>query len=323
MKTVLITAIGSFSADAAIKSLKKLGLRVLGCDIFPKEWVVDAYSVDEFFQVPRGTDQEAYIEAIQTICAKYLVDYLIPLTDVEIDALNENRKWFEQNGVQLCMSSKITIDICRDKFRTYRVLKNQLSTVHSIPTFPAVKYKEKQSLEFPMVCKPYNGRSSQGMKRVFSKQELESYLETVNPENFIIQPLIAGSVITVDIVRNSNTNSIVCVPRRELLRTLSGAGTSVFVFHDDKLAEECKTIAEALNIHGCVNFEFVQSQNGDYYFLECNPRFSGGIKFSCMIGYDFVMAHLNCFSQKEIDKLEPYQNCYIARKYEETITSIG
>ena len=61
MKTALVTAIGSFSADIVIKSLKKQGLKVIGCDIFPKEWVVDAYSVDVFYQVPRGTKREKYL----------------------------------------------------------------------------------------------------------------------------------------------------------------------------------------------------------------------------------------------------------------------
>lgn len=61
MKTALVTAIGSFSAEIVIQSLKQHGITVVGCDMFPKELIVNAYSVDVFYQVSRGTDRDCYI----------------------------------------------------------------------------------------------------------------------------------------------------------------------------------------------------------------------------------------------------------------------
>lgn len=321
MKTALVTAIGSFSAEIVIQSLKQHGITVVGCDMFPKELIVNAYSVDVFYQVSRGTDRDRYISEIKDICTREKVDYLLPLTDAEIDTLNDNRTWFQENDVQICISSETAIKICRDKFRTYQVLKRQDLRIGIIPTVIAADYNEKSFPDQPAVCKPFNGRSSQGMQRLNSRNELLSYLSIIDPKQYILQPFISGHIITVDIVRNPATGNVVCIPRKELLRTLSGAGTSVHVFHDELLSEECKKIAEYLEIQGCVNFEFIQSTEGKYFFLECNPRFSGGVKFSCMTGYDFVQAHMNCFSGKDIDPLCLYKDCYIARKYTETITA--
>lgn len=323
MTTALVTAIGSFSADIVIKSLKKHGMRVIGCDIFPKEWIVDAYSVDVFFQVPRGTEYDSYLKAITDICTQEKVDYLLPLTDAEIDTLNENRDWFQQNGIQLCISSKETIAICRDKYQTYQALKDKNLFVQMIPTICAASEQDRALLSLPIVCKPINGRSSQGMRRLFTDNEYRSYMNAIEPEKYVLQPLIAGKIITVDIARNAKTGFTVCMPRKELLRTLNGAGTSVHVFHDDVLVEECRKIAACLNVHGCVNFEFIQTPEDVYCFLECNPRFSGGVEFSCMAGYDFVWAHMECFSGKDPTPLSAYQDCYIARKYEETVTAFG
>lgn len=84
MKTVLITAIGSFSADIVIKKCRENGMRVIGCDIYPREWVVDAGNVDAFYQVPRATEAEAYPEALLEICSREKVDGILPLTDVEV-----------------------------------------------------------------------------------------------------------------------------------------------------------------------------------------------------------------------------------------------
>ena len=58
------------------------------------------------------------------------------------------------------------------------------------------------------------------------------------------------------------------------------------------------------------------------YFLECNPRFSGGVEFSCMSGYDCVKNHINCFNNQEIDERRQYKSQYIARKYEEYVTGV-
>ena len=323
MTTVLVTAIGSFSADIVIQSLKKHGIKVVGCDMFRKEWIVNAYSVDSFYQVSCGTDRDRYISQIKDICIRERIDYLFPLTDAEIDAYNENRLWFQENGVQICISSKRAIDNCRNKYRSFELLNNQGLLVQIIPTIYASDYNENSISDNPVVCKPVNGRSSQGMQRLYSRNELLSYLNMIDPKQYIIQPLIQGLIVTVDVVRDAERGNVICMPRKEFLRTQSGAGTSVHVFHDEFLSEECRKIANLLDVHGCVNFEFIHSSDGHYFFLECNPRFSGGVKFSCLTGYDFVWAHFNCFAGNAIDSLSPYQNCYIARKYEETITMIG
>ena len=65
MKTALVTALGSVSGDIVIKSLKRMGMRVIGCDIYPKEWVADAYNVDVFYRAPYVSDVEKYLKFVQ------------------------------------------------------------------------------------------------------------------------------------------------------------------------------------------------------------------------------------------------------------------
>ena len=70
MKSILVTAIGSFAADIIIKKLKDLSYRVVGCDIYSKELIVDAYNVDEFYKVAPAADVKGYLEDIIDICKK-------------------------------------------------------------------------------------------------------------------------------------------------------------------------------------------------------------------------------------------------------------
>ena len=324
MKTVLITAIGSLSADIVIKSLKKQGFYVLGCDIYPKEWIVDAYSVDVYYQVPLAVNKNEYLEKVQQICLEHKVEYIVPLTDVEIDTLNNYREQFECIGTTICISPAKTIECCRNKFATYQFLQDNVKTVRVIPTFFLGRLVKKvpEQVTFPLICKPINGRSSNGLRLINTAQEFDAFLGISRDVDYIIQPFIQGRIVTVDIIRQYNGRNVFAVPRMELLRTPNGAGTSVRVFHNDVLQAECTEIADTLGVIGVVNFEFIKDSENRFYFLECNPRFSGGIEFSCMIGYDFIWNHMKCFFGDNIDLLPSYKDCFIARKYEETITAI-
>ena len=115
MKTALITSTGSVAADITLKSLKRMGFRVVGCNIYPKEWIVESCEMDVFYQAPPVSDQENYLAFMKDLCVKEKVEYLLPMIDYEIDLLNCNREWFEEQGVTLCMSPKESLDIIRNK----------------------------------------------------------------------------------------------------------------------------------------------------------------------------------------------------------------
>lgn len=320
MKTALVTAIGSFSADIVIKNLKKKGFRVIGCDIYRKELVADAYNVNEFYQAPLAVDVQQYIDFIKDICNREKVEYVLPLTDVEVDTLNDNRDWFAGNEICVCISPESTIDICRNK-KNFADFTQKLKFANAIPAEYVAELSTEPSA-FPVVCKPYNGRSSRGLRYIESLEEWKEFVLTKDANDCIVQPFVKGRVITVDVVRHPETNTSTAICRAEMLRTQNGAGTSVYVFADDELEQCSKKLAEALGVIGCVNFEFIKDAAGKYHLMECNPRFSGGVEFSCIAGYDFVWNHLRCFCDDSIESAVRFHNMYIARKYEEYITKI-
>ena len=322
MRTVVVTAIGSFSADIVIKTCKKMGIRVVGCDIYPKEWIVDSQNVDNFYQVPLAVDQEAYRKALMEICRREKAWGLLPLTDVEIDVLTGFREEFCREGITLCISGEECISLCRDKMKFYQFMKknnlgNPISTKNLLETEP-------DWIKYPLVCKPRDGRSSQGLQFVKSPQELENLKRLEGAERYIVQPKIEGRVVTVDVVRDPESGESAAVCRRELLRTLNGAGTSIQVFRDPKLEETCKEAAKRLGVKGCVNMEFLEEGEGSCRILECNPRFSGGVEFSCLAGCGCVEGHLRIFMGQGLDQMpKNIEPMFIARKYEEYITKRG
>ena len=53
-----------------------------------------------------------------------------------------------------------------------------------------------------LCASPCNGRSSQGLRFVGSRREMEGFLGETDPAGYIVQPMIKGNVVTVDVVRS-------------------------------------------------------------------------------------------------------------------------
>ena len=74
---VLVTALGSFSAEAVIKSIKKdLFCTVIGTDINPGEWLANSKLVDKIYWTPLATTGDLYIKRILKICQEESIEFI-------------------------------------------------------------------------------------------------------------------------------------------------------------------------------------------------------------------------------------------------------
>lgn len=257
-----------------------------------------------------------YIHFLLEICKQHKVSFLMPLTDLEIDVINKYRDCFESSNIQICISSKETLAIARDKFALYKCFKDD-------PNVPSITtWKSGTSIipvsNLPLIAKPYNGRSSEGLQRI-SDEETLRLIE--NKPGYIIQQIKEGNVFTVDYVRNNKTGKDAGVAREELLRTKNGAGITVRTTYDSSLLNLVSYIGKTIHIHGCVNMEFILSDN-QYYLIDINPRFSAGVAYSHLAGYNMVLNHLRCFTNEEIDTAVLYKEQILTKRYYEEIIKL-
>lgn len=308
----LVTAIGSFSAACVIHRLKAKGHYVVGCDIYDYFWLADSKECDAFYQAPYATDEDNYIRFLLDASTRENVKYIIPLTDLEIDILNKHRNLFADKGIVLCMQSDTCLSIARNKYNLYLRFVND-----NIVNVPKTALVEKVNGQFsiPAIAKPINGRSSEGLHKIYTTQELKFFVDTHS--DYVVQEMLEGPVFTVDYVRDSAGNDF-SMPREELLRTKNGAGTTVRILNDTVLAQTVSHIGNELDICGCVNMEFI-SNSGKYYLIDINPRFSAGIAFTYKAGYDIVTSHINCFTGSAILSPVRYKEQIIIKKYVEEI----
>lgn len=291
---LLITAIGSFSAETVVNSFRKNNTdKIYGCDIFPAEWHHISEKFDNVFQAPLVKNETDYLDFILNVCEHYKIKTIIPLTDIEVDFFNKKRDLFNKNGIIVTIANSDFLKVARDKEN----LSEFCGTVKGVSPIPTYSESEITSyLIYPLIAKPKDGRSSEG---IFFLNKREDLALNADNKNYIFQQVIKGKICTVDYVRSAYTGNDFCIPRWEHLRTKNGAGMTVETFKDEKINNILHEIGKRLNINGCTNMEFIVD-NGKYYLIDINPRFSAGIGFSHLAGYDFVQSHIRCFMGDDI-----------------------
>lgn len=299
---ILVTSIGSFSTDCVIKSLKEfLQVNIYGSDIYPSKWHAVSSQFDQVFQSPLVAEENEFFNFITKTCSLYNIKTIIPLTDLDVDFFNTHSDYFRNNGITITIANKKFIQTARDKYNLYKFSKS-CSTFKTVNTYTI--YNIDYKANFPIIAKPKNGRSSQGIHYLNKLEELHS---DIDYDNYIFQEIVRGDICTVDYIRDAKSKISYYIPRLEHIRTSNGAGLTVETFYDSKLELILDEIGNSLNINGCINLEFIKRGN-DYYLIDINPRFSAGIGFSVLSGYSFVRDHYKAFHNQVITKPElPYR----------------
>ncbi|MFR0689220.1 ATP-grasp domain-containing protein [Enterobacterales bacterium AE_CKDN230030158-1A_HGKHYDSX7] len=297
--TCLVTAIGSYSAEAVIASLREhWGARVVGTNTQPRDWCTTSSLLDAFHRVPPARNVAEYVDRILDICEAERVTHLLPLIDPEVDAFALHHEVFAARGIALCMQPLDTIHIARDKWRVHQAFQHD-PLVRTIPTW-RLEDLPVAGLDLPLIAKPRDGRNCEGLMVVRDADFLRYVRKRFADCGYIVQPLLPGDVCVVDVVRQQSSGQWAAMARQELVRTPTGAGLTVRMLADPRLVEMAGQVARVLGVNGCINMEFLV-QDDEALLMDVNPRFSGGIAFSRLSGYDMVTNHLRCFREAALD----------------------
>ena len=301
---ICVTSIGSIAGTFVVKRLKQLGHHVTGVNISGSMCLAQKLC-DNFLHVPHSNMEDEYLKKILSLARDLKINSILPLTDPEAYILASNAEIFKGKGVNILTPNSNSLALVRDKFNLFEdCSKWHTDGFGAIPSYtnPADALKK---FGFPLLGKPAIGRSRQGHILITSKKN-----KFITHKNYIYQPYIDGSVITVDAIRKANGNLFYCLSRLELERTANGAGTKVKIFQDQHINRFIKKVLDFYCINGCVNLELL-NKNNFYYLMDFNLRLSAGIEFSYQAGADFIGALLsddftfnNYFSNKESMILE-------------------
>ncbi len=313
MKRFLLTALGTNNNSTVCKYLKEnCNNYVVGTDIYPENYIPSSKITDKFYQVSSVLNMDEYIKELYDICLKENIDYLLPVIDEEVYAISLNKVKFEDIGVKITCSNSKSIEICSNKLKCCKFLKEN---------FPLVYIKtnilsENITGNYPLFIKPINGRASNNCFKINSKKELDLYQKVLSAEKYIIQEYIDGDFYTADFVNDNVNKKFYCLIRQELVRNKNGCGVVVKTVKNNSIEKLIKDIINKIGYTGIGNCEFVINKNR-VYIIEINPRLSAGIDYSIKSGFDVIKAELNMIEEKEQDINTKFlYNKIFVRRYE-------
>ena len=309
MSKILITAVGGDIGYGIIKAIKKSrsNMHIIGCDTQKFNYSYDC--VDEFFVAPSYKDETNWLQFILEIMKINTVEYFWPVTEREIQIVNENINLFEKYKVVI--NSKQVLDIALDKEKTAISLLNA-----GVNTPQVWENREVYNGGYPVIIKEKFSCGSHGVAIANNKEELiEIYNNMKNP---VIQEYIGSSdeEYTMSIFSDRNMiNNIL------FKRTLGFGGMSRYVelIHDKKSEQIALSIAKYLDLKGSINIQ-MRKRNSEYYIFEINPRISSTIGFRVACGFNDVAWWLDMLDGKPVQGYKtPEYNIYGVRGVEEKI----
>ena len=324
--TVLITGAGAPGIKGTIYSLKKnfdkRKVSVVGTDI--KTDVVGKYLCDSFYNIPRPTYINNYLDTLLSICRKEKIDIILPQNTAELLLLASNKNLYEEVGSRVVISNESSIKTANNKFELLKICK-KISV--SVPKFYLAKnindlinFAEK--LGWPdnrIVVKPPISNGLRGLRIIDENIDLKkmfyekkptslyikiSELENILGETFpdlIVSEYLPKDEYTVDVLRTKD--GVVVIPRkRDMIRSgITFTGTTE---RQEDIIECSHKLSEKLGLEYCFGFQFKLDENHVPKILECNPRVQGTMVLATFAGANIIYGAVKSSLGEQVPKFD-------------------
>ena len=267
---------------------------------------------DASFKVPRVTSED-YIACLLNFCINNNIKLIIPTIDTELKILAENLHLFAENKIDVMISDKDFISICRDKRLTIELFnKLGIKTPALVDKFNPV---------FPIFAKPYDGSLSSNLHIIRSKEDLTKDL-LADPKLIFMEYVDKSEYkeYTVDMYFDSKgvVKSIVPRERMEIRagEINKGATRKNFIV---KFLLEKMGVMRGVRGAICVQI-FYREFDNDILGIEINPRFGGGYPLSYYAGANFPKMMIEEYIlKKEMVYSENWKNNTLLLRYDSQV----
>ncbi len=258
-----------------------------------------------------------YIPFLLDYCRKNAIDIVISLFDIDLLMLAQHKKEFEEIGTKVIVSDPQIVEVCNDKWKTYKFLKENgfqapLSFLNMSEVIEQIAIGE---LKYPIVVKPRYGCGSISVAIAYDEEDLRyltkkahedianSYLKyesAVTDDKVIYQECLNGQEYGADIINNLQGEVQNVIVRKKI--AMRSGETDIAQLVDEPIIKNTLTQLGQITKH-IANMDCdVFLVDGVPYVLEMNARFGGGYPFSHMGGCNLPKAIVNWVNGNKVDK---------------------
>ena len=286
-RRILVSAVGGDLGQSIIKCLRDSypAPYIVGCDLNP--YAGGRAAVDLFLQAPPASENQNYRDFLRKTIREHQIDYVFPMSDVEILFYNEHKEWFHDCPAVFAVCEPHIIDTFMDKYKTAAFFKDNGFL------FPETYLPEEYNgqLGFPLILKRKQGSGSQKLFKVTDAEELDFYLK--RNSGMIIQEYLRqkdgkDNEYTSGLFSGGQTpHTVHAITFRRFLAP-GGFSQQVELITAGPAVEFAESLGRVLHFKGSLNVQFRLTDRGCVAF-EINPRFSSTVYFRHRFGFKDVL----------------------------------
>jgi carbamoyl-phosphate synthase large subunit len=288
---IAVTGCGGGVGQGILKALQDTEYEVIAMD--GEALGTGLYTTNKCYIIPYANHKD-YITRLLDICKKEKISLLFPGMDAELMILSLNRKYFEEIGTTVVVSTPNVINISDNKLDLY----NELAQ-HGIGIPYTVSGEEFNPVDsnFPIILKQkIGGARSKNVFLIKNLTEWDNLSAKVNNlSEFVAMEYIEGDEYTCGSVNLNNECKGVIVMRR-ILR--DGDTYKCFAENNQLIEDHIRLILKIVKPFGACNVQ-LRFKNNKPYVFEINARCSGTTASRMLSGFnepkmiaDYLLKHI-------------------------------
>ena len=294
---VLIGSAGTASSINIIKALKlqsefDVKTFAIDCDeLAPGLFLADHYEI-----VPKFSDQEVFLEAIFELQKQHNFDVYLPTYSKELEFISQNADLFHEKGIRTFLPEIAAISTANNKKEM-----NKLVQQLNIPIAKEYGLAELGIVtNVDLFVRPISGSSSAGTYRTSDPNRVISDWNKSNGD-LVVQDFVHGVEYTIDVFCDKHSEILVASARKRMF-VKAGQVVKSEIVNVDKFKPHMETICSQLSMRGVCNFQFLEDDSGQIYFVELNPRFAaGGLMLTVKAGANIPLMVIKSAMEIPID----------------------
>lgn len=307
---VLVLGVGGNVSQGIIKALRGSGLNItlIGACIAPSS--SGLYLCDSAYISPYA-NEERFLPWLIELCNKERIDIVLTGVEENINAIMKQYDAFLAGTKAVFKAvSYDKLVIGQDKYLTCEWLKE-----HGCNYPDYCLLSDKAAVEelvtrvgFPLIAKPRSGKSSKGVVKVTTAEELQALMDR---EDYVLQECVGTGDDEYTVGCYCDKDNVfrgAVIMHRKLV---NGSTDFARIVDNEAILHEVEKICREFQPVGPLNVQLRLDKNNRPVCFELNVRFSGSTPMRAHFGYEDVKAMI-----KEYILDEPIDDCFHTRKGE-------
>ncbi len=221
---------------------------------------------------PPPIDDPGYVPALAALCERHGVGVVVPLTDLDIEALARARA---DGLLPALVPAPEVAAATYDKYEAHLLL-----TRLGLPSPPTV-LPEQEPDAYPVMIKPRRGSGARSIhlaRDLGEKDFFVRYVADGRPgypgEPVMVQRALGGPELSIDCLGDLDGRCLNAIPRT-MLESRGGESIKGAVVRDEQLIELGRRTMEALRVRGPATIQVFRDPDIGLAITDVNTRFGG------------------------------------------------